>query len=315
MTGYRLFGLHVSIPFALTSTTPLSEPSPIDVRIVEGQVPARLDSATLHGDYWQAAPGVFLMHGGPTVGRFLVEGSDRVIFQAVAHFDRAKASFLLTHDVMASVLRHRGALVLHATTVATAQGAVAIAGDSGAGKSTTAAALLQVGGRLVADDVTALVPLAGGGLSVLPGIPELHVSESAAVALGYSDAKHRYPHRSKVVIDASDRFAEGSQRLATLCLLRVSDRQDVRIQDMTGLAALDSLLDCVYGPMSVEDIEGSLAIQVEVTRSAVTRVVERPAAGWTALEIVGAINASPPPPWRPPRSMLTSPSASDARAV
>jgi hypothetical protein len=63
--------------------------------------------------------------------------------------------------------------------------AIAIAADSGGGKSTTAAALLARGHELLADDVTAL-RLDGRSPEVLPGYPQLKLTPAALRALGRS---------------------------------------------------------------------------------------------------------------------------------
>ena len=58
--------------------------------------------------------------------------------------------------VLGFLLRSRGVLAMHASCVANEDGAILLAGDSGAGKSTTAAALDRRGWRVVSDDLTAL---------------------------------------------------------------------------------------------------------------------------------------------------------------
>jgi Coenzyme PQQ synthesis protein D (PqqD) len=55
-------------------------------------------------------------------------------------------------NVAPKILSLRGHIVLHAAAVAMAEGVVAFAGESGAGKTTTARALVQAGARAVAED-------------------------------------------------------------------------------------------------------------------------------------------------------------------
>jgi hypothetical protein len=84
--------------------------------------------------------------------------------------------------VLAFLLRMRGRVPLHASGVAVDGHAMLFAGDAGAGKSTTAAALAALGCPLLSDDV---VPLAdgGGGLSAWPGYPRVSLCADAAQAL------------------------------------------------------------------------------------------------------------------------------------
>jgi len=64
-------------------------------------------------------------------------------------------SYLLG-PVIGVVLRHRGAVCLHASAVTINGKAVAFVGPPGAGKSTMAAALSQRGSRVLADDITTI---------------------------------------------------------------------------------------------------------------------------------------------------------------
>jgi hypothetical protein len=64
--------------------------------------------------------------------------------------------------VLGYVLRARGILAMHASCVTIEGRAVLFGGAPGAGKSTTAAALVQRGARPVSDDLTALTPRDGG---------------------------------------------------------------------------------------------------------------------------------------------------------
>ena len=67
------------------------------------------------------------------------------------------------------LLQQRGVATLHAAAVATGAGAVLLLGRSGIGKSSLAAALVERGWALLADDVTGVIPDAGGRALALPG--------------------------------------------------------------------------------------------------------------------------------------------------
>ncbi|MGA8746090.1 MAG: hypothetical protein WB507_09520 [Solirubrobacterales bacterium] len=76
----------------------------------------------------------------------------------------------------------RGLEVLHASAVATNDGAVALAGRSGAGKTSVALALSRRGASFLADDVLALERV-GGELIVHPGTPVAGVDRAEAARL------------------------------------------------------------------------------------------------------------------------------------
>ena len=89
-------------------------------------------------------------------GSFAIEAGDRVEVALDAQADDEIARAYLRTTVVAFLLAQRQAIALHANAVEVNRGAVLIAGDSGAGKSTTSAALLSRGHRHLADDLSVL---------------------------------------------------------------------------------------------------------------------------------------------------------------
>nr|WP_246499488.1 hypothetical protein [Azospirillum soli] len=75
----------------------------------------------------------------------------------------------------------RGTPPLHASVIEIGGQGVAIAGDAGAGKSTTARALMKRGHRLLTDDQAIVDP---ESRLVHPGYPAMKLWDSAAVAFG-----------------------------------------------------------------------------------------------------------------------------------
>jgi hypothetical protein len=94
--------------------------------------------------------------------------------------------------VMGFVLRLRGMVCLHASTVVIGGCAVAFCGPQGAGKSTTAAALAQQGYAVLAEDVAALDDALddhGGSFFVRPGYPRVNLwPHSVASLCGAAEA-------------------------------------------------------------------------------------------------------------------------------
>src|SRR4030095_1234075 len=69
------------------------------------------------------------------------------------------AAVLLRGAILGFLLRVRGILCLHASVLAIGDRAIALVGDAGSGKSTTAAAFVQLGYPLVSDDIAARGPI------------------------------------------------------------------------------------------------------------------------------------------------------------
>ncbi len=159
---FRGYGLHFESEVELPWPEVAAEGEP-DVSIRLGQVPSALESPTDSLGYWQAASGALLMHVDGIARCLVSNGGQRVVVE-LAQGD-ADGFTCLLDSLLATCLQMRGILPLHASAVATAQGAVLFAGRVGTGKSTLAAALIDRGYALLADGIVG-IGLDGGGTAV-----------------------------------------------------------------------------------------------------------------------------------------------------
>ena len=173
---HRLFGLVVRAP------TPLPAPhssSPPDVTFHPAE--HRLFSE-LHAEHPPFAVSI-------EKDRILVDWSQRVQFviesrgggyDVAFHSDTIKTddilNTLLPH-ILSFILLERGQEQLHAATLVRDGYAIALLGESGQGKSTLAAAMIQAGWKLLTDDVAAF-----RGHEVLPAIQRIKLTPKAAAA-------------------------------------------------------------------------------------------------------------------------------------
>lgn len=117
------------------------------------------------------------------------------------------------------IMHQRGVPPLHACAVSRAGRALAIAGDSGAGKSTTARALMERGHDLMAEDQAIIAPASA---TLFPGVPDLRLWAVAAQRFGERTDEHARvgTHEDKFTISSSrDRFDRSPRPLAALFLL------------------------------------------------------------------------------------------------
>ena len=131
----------------------------------EAQV--RLTSAGAEMDFPGVAHFRLDPHGG-TIDVHPSAGSERL------------AALPLLGPVLAFWLHLRGELVLHASALAWDGAVYAFVGDKGAGKSTTAAALLAQGAALVTDDLLRLVASAGEAPLCEPAFAQVKLTAAAA---------------------------------------------------------------------------------------------------------------------------------------
>lgn len=97
---------------------------------------------------------------------------DAIICHLLDRDEMAQAELYLLGTVMARWLERQGTPVLHASAVVAAGGAVAFLASGQGGKSTLAAALMQVGFPLLTDDLLP-VQVQNDGVMAHPGYPQL----------------------------------------------------------------------------------------------------------------------------------------------
>lgn len=166
MYWYRVSGLAVASELNLPGLIPGNSEQVVDVTIRRQPVPMMLDAAEAIGPTWQRAGNRFLLRI-PNIARFLLEDGRSIAFEAEDIATPQDVAVFLSGSVFGILLHQRNHLVLHASAVLAGGKAVLFCGVSGAGKSTLAAALVERGYPLVADDQCA-IELGGDG------IPHIH---------------------------------------------------------------------------------------------------------------------------------------------
>jgi hypothetical protein len=121
------------------------------------------------------------------VGWFHIVRGREIIVDLLPCADPGELRTLLAGRLMGFLLRQRGYLALHASAVAIDGQGVLFVGDSGSGKSTTAAAFHSRGHDLLADDVAAVRIVKEGvkeGVEVQAACTGLRLREDSRVVMG-----------------------------------------------------------------------------------------------------------------------------------
>jgi hypothetical protein len=244
MHRYRAYGLTIASEIALPELVP-ADFDATAVTIRRRRIDRALPRATAVG-----------LDLGPReaylawreVGAFLVEDGKTIVADLEPGTPDDLARLPLLGAVLAVLLHQRGFLVLHGSAIAIADRAVVFVGGKGAGKSTMAAALFARGHRLIADDVVAVDCASAGGPRLLPGYPQLKLSETAVLAV-LSERPDALPRihewsekRCRRV--GEDGFVSGSPRPARVCKLVRGDA--CRIMALAPQEALLTLLQQSY---------------------------------------------------------------------
>jgi hypothetical protein len=147
-----------------------------------------LEGGTRVGPYSTARPGA-LLRSVPGIGRFLVRDGNTIEYCAEGGADESALESVLQGAALGALIHQRGELPLHATTIVSPDGrsAIALAGDSGAGKSTTAYQLILLGWSLLTDDLTRLT-IQEGLACAWPGRSRLRLVSDACERFGLDPA-------------------------------------------------------------------------------------------------------------------------------
>ncbi len=178
---------------------------PVNVEIAVGGIPqpeAQPVFVLPHSRLW--ADGAFLL-ALDGVGRFWVQGGQRVKVEPAAGVDESELRAFLLGSVLGVLCHQRGLLPIHASAVRIGGRAILIAGNSGAGKSTLAAALGARGHALAADDVAAFDPAQG---LLLPAFPNRKLATDVleALALDHRGLVANRPGQPKFHVSAQAGF-------------------------------------------------------------------------------------------------------------
>lgn len=293
---YTFYGLIFQVPFPCPMLSVAPPDVPADVTVIYGRVQKKLENAMASDDSWiagfcwQASLGRFLLRGGRRSGCFLVEEGKHVTVERNPATEDDCMLFHLLHPVTAALLRQRGFLVLHANTALTPHGAIAVSGQSGAGKSTTLAALLQRGCTMISDDITALRIGTDGLVEAVPGAAQIHLWDNAAERLDIDTSGFNcHPlRRGKVAFPTQSGYCTEPATLRRLYLLDVHHDDNLHISCLTGMDKFEALQDCIHGPFFQAEHTGAFPLfsataQVDVFR------IKRPEGRWTVDEVVEVI--------------------------
>ena len=177
---YRAYGLTISSDVALPELE-RAAPAAADVLIRVGPIDLPKPSLAAGAAFRFEPDRQYL--AWHAVGAFLITDTRRIDVDPAPGIDDPLIAFPLLGPVMALLLHQRGLLVLHASAIAIGGKSAIFMGDKGAGKSTTAGALVRAGHGLLTDDVVALDLDSSNEPMIIPGFPQIKLAADAAAAI------------------------------------------------------------------------------------------------------------------------------------
>ncbi len=174
----RVYGLSIASDLDLPELHITAADSEPDIRIMQGTVPDLAETDPNHIRAYVEGESGHLLLDIPGKLRMQVLGGRTITYSRYPGVADAELRLFLLGSGMGALLMQRGHIVVHGNAIVLEQlgGAAPCIGDSGAGKSTTAIAMMQRGFPILADDVCPLTP---GGVA-LSGMPRAKLWEDTA---------------------------------------------------------------------------------------------------------------------------------------
>ena len=241
---YQAYGLTIASEINLPELVSV-EPATADVLITVGPIDLPKSSSDAATDFRFEPDRQYL--AWHAVGAFLITDGCRIDVEPAPGVDDMLIAFPLLGPVMALLLHRRGLLVLHASAIAVAGTSAIFMGDKGAGKSTTASAMIRAGHELLTDDVVAVDMTNPNKPMIVPGFPQIKLAADAAAAISLGEAEVRpqvHPAIDKMQHRLNGAFSGGTVPATRIYILERGERAE--ISPLPGIAALPAIIKFSY---------------------------------------------------------------------
>jgi hypothetical protein len=295
---YRLYGLSVQSAFLLPGAPKLHSPlHSYDVSLLwqpetDWQPDRwRITHVSTHlsrPDFGQADDGsVYLAWGDELKVLINPQRNEVRILSRIEKLEYAPT--VIVGFVFGYLLHLRGQLCLHGSIIELADRTIAVLGDSGAGKSTIAAALIKSGARLLSDDLI-VISNTIEGVFVHSGCLGLRLTTSSAEHLfpGNKDIFGHVPWLDKKLWDMSSVISPSffqERPLKDIYLLEpVEETSDVIIgEPLPQSNALQRLIEMWYPPENLHLLSQERLLQIQRVSNVIPVRVIRYVKKWDSL--------------------------------
>lgn len=238
---YRAFGLNFDSPLELPQFLHGDSEESADVIISFGDTPENLPNPEEEAHFFQSKPNELLIMIEDVARYYLKDGNSIKVTPLTENMDAVR--LFLTGSVLTGILHQRGYFPIHACVIEIEGKAVAFSGQSGAGKSTIAAAFAKRGFRILSDDVCA-VKLSEGAPVVYPASPQIKLLQNTLeqFEMSYKDLPEVGDERRKYRYMDSASFHEEPLILSCIYLIRKVPKEEIEIWPLEGVEKFKELV-------------------------------------------------------------------------
>lgn len=190
----------------------------------------------------------FVMFHMPGIAIFSITNGRSIVVSPLDQASDDQIRLYLLGTCMGAILMQRKVLPLHGSAIAIDGKAYAIVGDSGAGKSTTASALLKLGYELISDDVIPVTLTPDNVPMVTPAYPQQKLWQESINEFGM-DSKNLRPivdRETKFAVPVLSQFTTESLPLTGIFELVKTEGEELDIQPIKNLERFHTLFYHTY---------------------------------------------------------------------
>lgn len=219
----------------------------LHVTLGVGGVPDTIPKAHNLGEWCSVSAREYLLNV-PNVARYYVANGNEVRVEMTLGTPISDVSTYLLGSVFGALCHQNALLPLHASAIESKGLVTAFLGESGAGKSTTAAALQHRGYRVVSDDICLLEP-AGESMRVVPVASWLKLWRQSLDYLGET------PEERNRTYSTDDKYRVylnqqnfGTRKIANLVFLRkaVEPSHKATLEPLSASETIAAMMDMTY---------------------------------------------------------------------
>lgn len=183
MYYYRIYGMKIAADMEFRQLVVCEDDAPIDIEIMEGTISDDIYEQEEKCQY------IFGEQRGWLINRTCyleVTNGTKLVYKRKPGGNMMYLQTYILGYGMSMLAMQRGMLSIHCSALANDEGALLIAGESGAGKSTVTSAFLDQGYRLMADDMAWVEITEEQQVMVRPAFPYQKLCRNVAIDQGYN---------------------------------------------------------------------------------------------------------------------------------
>ncbi|MBN2668429.1 MAG: hypothetical protein JXR60_04290 [Bacteroidales bacterium] len=245
---YKVYGLIIRSELPLQGISCPDE-GVFDVDVVLNSVPKTLANIGYKGINFESNDHQFLLKV-ENVGNYLIENASTIIIDVCKDAKNREIELFLLGSAMAALLLQKEIVPFHASAFEYKGEAVLISGISGAGKTTLLQHFVELGYKMLSDDVSALF-VKEGKVNVHPSYPSSKIWEDVVEEYGIdiSNEDSVRPGISKFRLQQIDHFYNYAIPVKKIIVLSSKNSNHFSNSELQGFDKLKALQSQIYRPV------------------------------------------------------------------